>query len=352
MRAVAMDVAVSYTPGVLATSVTDTCSSPKSAVISKKARLMNNRLHVILSCTNRKTVKAGADLHLSALAGAHRLERWTARLQDAERKVRASKLYAGEYWREGMALVGAAGERVEAHLWILSAGYGLVGGDDLLAPYEATLAVGHVDSVAENPAKAEAANRSWMASLAEWEGPGGGHRPRTLFELASQDPNASMIVCAGPAYVAAVLEDLRGAGRALAEANQLLVFGSARQPMEGLEQSWISAPGQLRMVVGGSMVSTTLRVARSVVEGSRNHPFGASQARRNVGAMLRNAPPLQKFDRRRLSDKCLHEWIGDYLDRVPDTTKSAALRALRNAGFACEQGRFGVLFSQVNGDNS
>ena len=100
------------------------------------------------------------------------------------------------------------------------------------------------------------------------------------------------------------------------------------------------------------MVSTTLRTARAVVEGSRKPSFGTSFARSTVETMVNSAQPLPTFDGRRLSDHCIREWIGGHLDRAPEATKSTALRTLRDVGFACEQGRFGLLFSEVKGAGS
>lgn len=310
---------------------------------------MTDRAHLILSCSNRKTAPVQDGLLLRSFKGPSRSERWIEKVSDSQGAVRASSLYAGEYWREGLALFGALSERQTTQLWILSAGFGLVSGDDLIAPYGATLAVGQEDSVAFDRADAQASNRSWMDNLARWAGPGHPRSPRTLGQLAALDSGARLIVCAGPAYLDSVGDDLRRAVQVLADPDRLLVFSSSSRPLSGLGDSWITVPGQLRMVLGGSMASTTVRAAQTVTRDLQRRTLDASAARTSVESMVSNAAPLPKYGGQRRSDASIRDWIMGHLEHCPSATKSTALRALRNQGLACEQRRFGVVFDLAKG---
>jgi len=55
----------------------------------------------------------------------------------------------------------------------------------------------------------------------------------------------------------------------------------------------------------------------------------------------------EKFDRKRLDDYAVSEWIRRARRSTPDLSRTSALAQLRAEGFACEQKRFIALFDSV-----
>ena len=76
--------------------------------------------------------------------------------------------------------------------------------------------------------------------------------------------------------------------------------------------------------------------------------FGARNARRLLTELLAAAPALVKHERRQVSDNELREYIGQSLIRTPRPAASRLLRELRDSGLACEQKRFGRIYTQVS----
>lgn len=313
-----------------------------------------SKLHVVLSCTNRKRAHPPGSLRLGALLGTveERATAWMKRLDAAYLDVEAERLYAGEYWTAGMALGATAKEKFDMSLWVLSAGFGLIGGSDWICAYGATLGAGHVDSVVGGHAKdgtASGQRRRWWAALSTWDGPVGVTGPRTLSSLAAMDPDAGLVVCAGQDYLDAVTPDLVEAQATLASAEQLVVLGSG-SPTSDLAGSWVPVPGRLRTRLGGSMTSTGVRAARALIDAlAPGDRLLADQARATVSRLVNESDPLPTFDRKRLDDHAVAEWIRVEARRNPLATKSSALRAFRDEGMACEQSRFGRLFATTVG---
>jgi hypothetical protein len=259
----------------------------------------------------------------------------------------AKDLYVGEYWQAGLDLARTSAGRTHTDVYVVSAGLGLIHSDAAVPAYAATFTRAHADSVVlVNDKSPSPVRRQWWNALAEWSGPGNGGRPRTLRDL-SATPDARLLVCAGPDYIDATVDDLRDAHKLLGD-ERLVIVASGDAP-EGLDEVWVRCPGQLRMLFGGSMSSTGVRLARAMLEklGPR---VGAREARDFIASVLKDTAPLPRFNRDRLSDQDVLAWIGADAEAHPGrTNKTAALRRLRDEGRACEQSRFGRLYDVHRG---
>lgn len=320
--------------------------------VTDKANVTTTQ-HIVLSCTNRK--RKGAHPSQSRLRDvppaplAARAAVWVEMVANAPTWGPARELYVGEYWQAGLDLARTSAGRTHTEVYVLSAGLGLVHLDAAVPGYGATFTRGHPDSVVlgddESP---PAVRRQWWAALAKWTGPDDRRGPRRLSELATS-PGARLLVCAGPDYIDATADDLRAAHEVLGD-DRLMIVGSA-EPPEGLGDVWVQCPGQLRMRFGGSMSSTSVRLARAILEAlGPAECMGARQARDFAATVLKDTQPLPRFHRDRLSDDDVLAWVRADAKAHPGTTnKTAALRRLRDEGRACEQSRFGRLYDAARG---
>lgn len=302
--------------------------------------------HVILSCTNRKRGSSDAPLCLrdiTAADTASRASRWIDAVSRRPATHRVEDLYIGEYWQAGQELARAAESLGPTRVAVVSAGLGLVRTDDEVPTYAATFTAGHADSVCLH-GRPSATRREWWSELSRWTGPSADRR---LVDLA-ENSRAHLLVCIGPDYLDAVADDLREAHKVLGS-DRLVVVGSGAPP-DGLSEVWVRCPGQLRMIVGGSMASTGVRTARALVEALDGRGLlDARRANQIVTRLLDDAAPLPKYERARMSDAEVRDWIrGDKAAHPGSSNKSASLRRLRQQNRACEQARFGRLYDHTN----
>lgn len=309
-------------------------------------------VHIFVACTNRKSRKTRADLHLRSVQRdfSKRASSWINRISTVEGEVPAADLYSGESWFVARKLRGDLDGLCS--LWALSAGFGLVHADDLLVSYGATLSTGHPDSVFRSGDQMDPkrANRWWWSSLSDWAGPANGKRQRSIESLAAAHPDGAFAVCVGRAYVAAVADDLAGATARLTDPQRLMVFGSGECPDPRIERSWIRISAKTRQSVGGSLASLSVRAARYVFDLGQPTALNACLARSALDRLARSLNDLPQIHRRRLTDDEIVEWMTAEALRSPGLTKTSALRRLRDSGRACEQSRFGDLFAETVGD--
>lgn len=316
---------------------------------------MKRTVHIIASCTERKRVPVPADLRLRRVAEASafvRADRWWRRLSEhASSAVPAADLYGGDHWTVAKTLpsVAEAGG-FRAHLWVASAGYGLVPADAPLHSYSATFAGGHPDSVlvssTDGAVQSDFARR-WWARLSQMPGPLR-RAPRTIAGIVRSDPRASILVVGSPDYMAAMEDDLISAIAEASNPDRIIVISTQGRFARGvLGQHLIPSDARLQARVGGARTSLHARVARKILEEVNEWVLGAELLQAHYRRVLASSADAPTFDRTRLTDQQVERFIRAELRRSPDTSCTRALRALRDGGQACEQSRFKSLFHRV-----
>ena len=277
-----------------------------------------------------------------------RAAEWTNRLESTRCTVAALDLYTGNSWYVARELRNTLGD--DCLLWALSAGFGLLGADDDIAPYGATLADRHADSVVRrsDPDGASRVARTWWGALCDWQGPNSQTTcHREIASVAAERPAGLFVVCAGRSYVDAIADDLALAASRLAVPERLIIFGSGECPDDRLRRSWVRVPAQVRLAVGGALNSLFVRVARcTLVENGPSHA-NVPVARAVVDRLAASVERPADTRREKASDQQIADWIVGELRNEERISKSAALRRFRDSGRACEQNRFGHLFDEV-----
>lgn len=297
-------------------------------------------IHVIVTCTNRKTRNVPAHLRLAQVRGTSASQRaleWVRRLskEQEDNGVLARDLYAGEHWTVARRLTefGASPEKV--YLWACSAGYGLVPAFAPINPYAATFATGHADSVPGDPV-------AWWRTLSEWEGPQPGG-PRTLQSLGQACPDALFMLMLSPPYLRACHDDIRAATKVIRPDSLMLISAGTRDPGD-LSAIFLPADARLQSCLGGTRQALNVRVGeRLLKEGIRSRMDAVNY----LSDLLKEQPPLTRYYREKLSDEEVVSLIMDGLARSPGASASRLLRTFRDNGYACEQGRFSELHRRL-----
>jgi hypothetical protein len=299
-------------------------------------------VHVVVTCSNRKRLPAPPSLTartLPHLPLSERANEWIRRLEGSGAPlVGALDLYAGEHWSVVRALPSVATDaRTPIELWILSAGYGLIRADAKLRPYAATFSSGHADTVTANGYR-----RQWWQMLAQWVGPDQG-APRSLAELAEQDPNAIVIVALSPPYLDACSDDLTAATAVLRRPVQLSVICTGA-PRTTLPDHMLPGDARLQHVLGGTRQALNVRILAHLLH-EHGGPLTCDEAADTLDRLLSRQPPIHRHDRRSCSDAEVADFIRGQLRRDPSLSHSRLLRQFRDDGNACEQSRFVSLFA-------
>lgn len=291
---------------------------------------MGQKLTLVVTCTDRKSVPALPQHQVRNLPSGPidvRAAQWSSRLADGSDTQPMSRLYQGEAWTQVSRLrVAAITAGFAPRVLVVSAGLGLRPVETEVPAYAATFATRQLDSVADD----RSGTQQWWKHVSRsapslhpreaWTGP-------TLFVLSES-------------YTRAVAADLAD----LAAREDILIFGGA----EGLpEHQRVAADGALRKHLGGTLTSLNTRMATAWLERLNSPKLVDKAARGAWFDWKREVRKVERFDRHPVQDEAILEWIRAARGVEPGLTRTRALRMLRDAGLACEQRRFGHLFSRL-----
>jgi hypothetical protein len=316
------------------------------------------RLHVIVTCTDRKKVPGPASLKASSLPQtplADRLAAWTRALETAPATpVTAEQLYSGDQWHVARSLGSSGPSDVQVCTWVASAGYGLIRPETLVKPYAATFTTSHPDTVVPRGASYGAAD--WWEKLAGWRYDDS-DVPRTVEAIARLAAGAKgdfVLVAASESYAIALMDDLQAAAELLPDRFALISVGLriGRTRLSKQHAAFLM-PGEkkLQTMVGGATQSLNARLARNAVMEASQWLPSTARLRTLIQGWIDALPPAVRYDRNRMSDDEVRAFIDEQLHANPRATHTALLRTLRDAGQACEQARFAAAFRKAISTN-
>lgn len=307
--------------------------------------MIGSKLHIIASCSGRKTKQTAQDPRIHTVRATTLPERhraWLRLLETPSPSIdRADQLYAGDHAAVLRSTRAEARNRgFEAKLWVLSAGYGLVCESDLVRPYSATFANGDVDSISS---RRDEKTEWWRLACANR--PRNASEPINLAKLFEREHGSAFLIVASPRYVEAIEDDL---AVALADtgSSTVIVISSAREDLaKKFPAQYLAVSADQASTLNGALSSLHARTAREIIINDLlDRPL--NELRSRFGAV----PGMQrKRSGKPLTDADVLKRIDLVRSQFPDISATRALRQLRDQGLACEQKRFGRLFDSTVG---
>lgn len=285
--------------------------------------MSREKLTIVVTCTDRKAATPTHGLmarNLPAGPVGDRAQAWRDTLIATAGGIPLLDLYRGENWSQVKLLVATAQEvGYEPEVLVASAGLGLRSLHDRSPAYAATFSPGHEDTVASSTTEAQ-----------EWWG--------ALPHIARERRHRSMWVLSQN-YARVIATDLTERFAS----DELLVFGGSKEIPSDVR---IASDRSLRRTLGGTATSLNVRMAIQWLRLSREGSFN-SNANKTWLAWADRERYREIYNSQHLSDEGVLDFVVALLAQTPGISKSSALRSLRGAGLACEQGRFSILFKKA-----
>lgn len=312
------------------------------------ARVVN----VIVSCTNRKRFEGPPETAVHEIGGKDLLERlklWKKNLRAAAAaEHRADNLYIGDHWSVVRSISKEAGKSgLDVQIWICSAGYGLIRQETPIKPYRATFTRGEGDYIASGLVENESTLHDWWAGVCAYRLSTLNGAPRTLSALAAAFPRTPMLVALSADYLKAVTEDLVGVVARPYFREHLSIISCGTSPNRSVwKQHLLPCDASLAGTLGGTLTSLNARVARRLLQSANRKDITVDKLAELSLAIDRGAPRLAPPGVAKC-DSEVEAFIRAQLAKVPTTSKTRLLQRFRGNGQACEQRRFGKIYSRV-----
>lgn len=335
------------------------------------------QIHIIANCASRKRLPPVAELRaVQKNELEKRAEIWWEKLNEFPKrpaskkisfseslsKIKAKDLYIGSYWSTVRKLPEKARlAGFEPKLWVISAGYGLISGNETIHSYSATFAQGDDNSVSNgehNVLKRAEMLRHWWklisnCSLAE------NTKPRTLCELLQTHQNDYFLIIASGDYLTAIERDLLDGFKFLSSHENLLIITSKYFSNEDLNKNLVPADARLQchqncpqecdehLIRRGVRGLIGASLGEKIIEKITDGKFHSSLLKDFVESRIEKSPELFYLRRNRLTDAGVREFINDELSNIPSVSCTSLLRKLRDGGRACEGKRFRELYLET-----
>ena len=162
----------------------------------------NSRILLFTTCTNRKRGFAQETLQASSLSPNNQhdlLDQWLDQLSEERPTQKASLVYCGRAFSE----ICKARDESSGHIWIISAGLGLVSEDDLIPGYSLTIGGSGPDSIPKKVMDEPFSPAKWWNGLATFR-----NSINPISELIKKESPEVAIFALSRSYAALIQEDL------------------------------------------------------------------------------------------------------------------------------------------------
>lgn len=292
---------------------------------------------VVTNCTARKRVGIPLVRFVPKGESIRQIaEDWRIALQAQPTRLQAGRLYVGRSILEARKIC----QDLDARLFIVSAGIGLVESDEPIPGYDMS-ASGNKTELAVTLTRHGATKADWWHLLASGKG---------LAWLLREHPNATVLVSLPSEYLDMVREDLDAIPPS--DLSRVWVFTSpAGQKKVGQvpELAVLPYDERLESIIGhaGTRSDFPQRALKHFVSALAAHLLPIGEASLAVSAALGDVQHKATPKRKRLNDVEIRELIRQAWDNFGGNS-TKILRHLRDKELvACEQGRFSKLRRQV-----
>jgi hypothetical protein len=301
---------------------------------------------VITSCTNRKK-KGGSVL---ALEGTERVcslgelaALWKQKVQAVdERELSAAvDLYAGRSITEARR----AADKLAAPLYIVSAGHGLVRGEDVIPAYDLTTSATPENALHRCLLRLEQSPADWWQALVEAFG-----KQRSLVELVAASSSAVVMLAVPSAYLRLLADELAQLSDEAVARLRIVTsaHGASSLPVR-LQAAALPYDERLEGLAAyaGTRSDFPQRALHHFVAVLQGHGLPLDVARQRVNEAMETLQKPLLPDRQRKTDEDIIALLRQNWQRF-NGSSTALLRYLRDdALVACEQSRFRALHQRA-----
>ncbi|ALO34583.1 hypothetical protein CMT41_07540 [Colwellia sp. MT41] len=302
------------------------------------------KIHLITNCTNLKKRNIQGKVALESLTKKHSsqtiVNSWCKHLENAEQKVPAIELYAGDHWKVAKSIIIP-----NLDLWVLSAGYGLIHSSSNIGSYDATFSNGSENSIN----KTGLTNNEWWKALHQIRN-SVNLKCHSLHSLVSTNADDVFFIAASPDYLRVIQAELKELvfNKKLTHKN-LFIVSSKHNIDEKLTPFFLESSASFCRTLKGGRVSLNIRLAKYLLEQDEVNGFSHKKVIDKYNHLKNTSEKLLVNNRQKLSDDEINSFITKELkfQQGPKMSASMLLKRLRSKNLACEQKRFTRLFKDL-----
>jgi hypothetical protein len=318
--------------------------------------MKNKTLHLIVNCTKSKSLPVSNLLMVRSIKDGFiedACSTWLKRIShNTQNFIKALDLYAGGFWKVVKSIDSLGKDLgVSVKIWVCSGGYGLISGQSMISPYSATFTDNHLDSISRFKLRHTNQNPKtiWWNQISEWEGPDKAEH-RKISDLIEKNEGSPIWMVISNEYLKAISSDLNLLNQNKVNLDCFALFSTGLQSFEGFDDNIIPFDARFQKVLGGSMGSLNIRIAKKALENIKIIGSQTNKIKRFFLSEMNSIPRYVSLKRKPKNDREVADFIRNTLVYEPNMNFTPLLRLFRDSGFACEYSRFFKIYSHVKGE--
>jgi len=306
------------------------------------------RIHLITNCTSSKSSKLKHDVNIKDISGdAHSpSKQWLNKLKKQKDLVAAIDVYVGDHWSKVYEIYN-----LNHPIWVVSAGYGLIPAKRAVSSYNATFNGNNENSVSRFYSGETLTDKN----IIWWNEINLKKKPQTkpigpIEELYKNNPSDIFFIVLPPNYLKVLAPELHKLiTSGIINSENTFIFSSKQTLKPLLQNLFFQAKDDFCEQLGGSRISLNIRLASKILKELTLERAVAPQVKKIYNDMLTNSAPAERFNRKKMTDEDVGNFIMNELlsMTLKESSASKVLRILRDKGMACEQKRFSNLYKTI-----
>lgn len=303
------------------------------------------KVHLITNCTNGKRKHLQNKVSVADVLNRNmpNIKDWVNAISSNKSRDLAINTYAGDHWKVAKDINSNG-----IPLWVLSAGFGFISGQEKICSYDATFSNSGKNSVSlfSNTNDSNQDNITWWEQLHS-------NRSHTyqhdISSMVKSHQNDNFCISASPQYLKVIFPELLKLQKSgyVTEKNTIIITSKVELP-SSLQPLIRIATEDFCEILQGSRISLNIRLARYLLEDLNLADDFTSQVNKKYIQLQKLSKPAKKFDRIKMSDTQVADYINKRLKSdFQKVSSTVLLNAFRSDGFACEQKRFGKIFKRT-----
>jgi hypothetical protein len=236
-------------------------------------------------------------------------------------------------------------------VWVVSAGYGFISIEKEISSYDATFNSNNENSVSRFFSEGNLVDKNvnWWNRINKNILKGEPVGPLEYLYKNNLDDIFFFVV--PPNYLKVLEPELdKLVTTGIINKKNTFIFSSKQNLEESLTSLFFAAKDDFCKYLGGSRISLNIRLASHILKALDLERAVAPQVEKLYNEILINSSPAKKYNRKKLSDKEVNDFIKSELKllNIKNASASKLLRILRDKGMACEQKRFSKLYNNLS----
>lgn len=303
-------------------------------------------INIISSCTNSKKHIPSDSLKIAYFKSSiHLLDAinlWNKNIESTkEATYEANTLYKGNAWQATLNTNKVLSAKFNTNLYIASAGYGLIHAKTKICSYDSTFASSTINSINKFVVPTnQNANIEW------WNG-------INKFDMSSFSNDSLFFIVLPYEYLYAAQDTIKFLIEKFKE-NVFIFVANKNTIPDFMQQNIIKFDSRFNSfqtgIISNMLQRAVLWLSNEIID--KNLPLSHKELQQHIETVMKPYKAFNMPVRSKLTEEEIRDKVKQMIIKEKISSATKGLKIYRNAGFACEQKRFGKIFKEVKSELS